>query len=169
MRKSVSVCSVLAALALLAVPLAPAASSAVVRLPACVFGSGERTVPAGSDVTVAAAWLSMARAGVTQFVDAVEVTATVDGTAVPDANSYFGPITHNLVPSGTSGPALPSWWGTEWAYGVGTLENPGDQVVVSTSWNLTRPVLEVNLALSPPASFIGPGEIFGGTCTITAT
>lgn len=168
MRKSVSVCSTLAALAML-VPLASAASSVVVRLPACVAGSGEMTVPAGSDITVAAAWISMARAGVAQFVDAVEITATVDGAALPDANSYFGPITHKLVPSGTSGAALPSWWGTEWAYGVGTLESPGDQLVVSTNWNLTSSILEVNLALSPPAAFIGPGVVFGGTCTITAT
>lgn len=164
----VSVCSMLAALAMI-VPAASAASSVVVRLPACVAGSGERTVPAGSDVTVAAAWLSMARAGVMQFLDAVEVTATVDGTAVTDANSYFGPITHKLVPSGASAPALPSWWGTEWAYGIGTLESAGDQFVVSTDWSLTSRILEVHLDLSPRAAFIGPGGVFGGTCTITAT
>lgn len=145
---------------------ANAATPVVVRLPACVFtGGGEATVPAGSEVTIGIAWISMARGGVQQFLGAVEATADVDGIPIDAEN--FGPITHDLVPLGGSRTDLPSYWGTQWSHDLGTL-NEGDEVVVTANWSLTKRILDVNLNVSPPAFWVEAGPLFGGTCTIRA-
>lgn len=147
---------------------ASASTPVVVRLPACEAGGGETTVPAGSEVILGSAWVSMARAGVMQFLDAVEPSVTIDGVPLSDADLQFGPITRNLVPIGlSSGVALPSYWGTQWSYALGTF-NEGDEVVVETTWLLTKRILDVNLTLRPPAFWVEAGVVFGATCTIRA-
>lgn len=148
--------------------VANASTPVVVRLPACEVGGGETTVPAGSEVILGSAWVSMARAGVQQFLDAVEPSVTIDGVPLSDADLQFGPITRNLVPIGlTSGVALPSYWGTQWSYVLGTL-NEGDEVVVETTWLLTERIREVNVTLRPAAFWVEAGVVFGATCTIRA-
>lgn len=163
----------LAALALLASSVGTSSASAagpvVVRLPGCVGdeGAGEVTVPAGSEVIIGIAWISMARAGVSQFLDAVEATADVDG--IPIEADNFGPITRNMVVLGRTQPVegLPSYWGTQWSHSLGTL-NAGDEVVVNASWALTKRILDVNLSVSPPAFWVPEGPLFGSTCIIRA-
>lgn len=165
MTRRVFMCGVLAALALIAIPAPAAAGTPVtVRLPICLgnggpgTGSGQRTVPAGSQVTIASAWGSIARGTVMHLVDATVVTGAIDGVAIPDANSYFGPIERITFAAGNSG------WRAEWSYDTGiTLENPGDQMVVYYSWVVTRRVHV------PQENVVEPGEVFDSNyCTITA-
>ncbi len=67
-----------------------------------------------------------------QFLHALDVTLQIDGSTVPNANSYFGQIAQGVF-GGVSG------LGTEWDYDTGiTLQNPGDQIVVYSSWVLDR-------------------------------
>lgn len=160
MQMIMRLAGLLAVVAALTAPVAAAATPTTVRLPPCLNGSGQRTVPAGSDVTIASAWVSN-RGSVEQFLRSVTVTLAVDGTPMSDANSYFS------EPFRVDNPSFPGTsWRTEWQYHLGVLASAGDQFVVTFSWYLDKRIVVVD---EPSASFIGPGEMFvGDTCTITA-
>jgi len=168
MKKVMLWSAIFAATALMAVttpapPSASAGTPVTVRLPSCVLGTQARTVPAGSDVTIAAGLSTRPRAGIEQFLSAVSVTAEVDGTLIANANDYFTPAIHHLFTRGS--------WGTDWRYALPTLEHAGDQVVIEYRWDVSDRFLSVDapiLAVEGPP-FVGPGELLSGSCTITAS
>lgn len=165
MKRHIFICGILVALAVIAVPAAQAGTPVTVRLPVCLgngfpgTGSGQRTVPAGSEVSLALFWGDRARGLAMKKVDATEVTLAIDGTAIANANSYWGPIERRALFDGSM------FWGSEWAYDTGiTLENSGDQIVVYASFFATERVRE-----SDPPGWVGPGELLDTYyCTITA-
>jgi hypothetical protein len=132
------------------------AATTVVPLAPCVFTAGGHwSVPAGSDVVVRVGWAER-RGLVEQFLDAVTVGASVDGVPVADTAQYWGPIDPS---AGT-----PGFFVSQWRYDVGTLANAGDHVTVGITWTLANAV-----RTTVPVGWYGPGVVFDGTCTITAS
>jgi hypothetical protein len=148
---------VLALLATVLAPVTSAATPVTVRVAVCLNLGGERTVPPDSTITLVATWRDIGKGSVIQFLDAVTVSLAIDGTPVPDVTDNFGPI--ELAPSGAP------LWQSEWQYDTGvTLENPGDEMIVTYSWVLDRRIRSVGQYF-----FVGPGEMFSSnTCTIKA-
>ena len=149
------------ALAAVAAVAAVAASSGlaaqqIVSLAPCLFGTGQRFVPAGTEPVLRAGWGDAGKGLVKSFIDATTVTASIDSNPVANAGSYWGPIERSA-----------GSWLSFWLYPTGiTLANPGDQMVVYYSWYLDRKVR----AVQGDHGFAGPGEFWpANTCTITAT
>jgi hypothetical protein len=147
---------VVAAVAALAVPASStAAKPSGVYLFEC--DGGLVKVPAETPVNIWFGWFERNAGLVWNFLDAQTTTLTVDGVAVPDASSFWGPTEDRL-----SGGVV-----SYWQYSPGVLARPGDSVVVTVDVSLSRKLPEKdddgNLV------FVGPGSAFGAvTCTIVA-
>lgn len=133
-RLLMGVAAVAAAVAL-AAPAALAAQT--VGLAACLYTSGHRTVAAGEPVQLRIGWLDRSPGFVRQFVDAVDVTFSLDGVDVANPESRFGPIeqAETFTPWGNIRNAWLAWW----RYELPPL-SAGQTVVVGYGWWLTRPV-----------------------------
>jgi hypothetical protein len=134
---------------------ATSATPVTVSLVSCVFGGGgNATVPAGSQVTVRIGWADINRGLVQDFLNAQTTTATVNGSPVANASSYWGPISDNNV--------------TFWLYDTGVVLGAGDTMTVTADVSLSHPIPGGKDDEGHPL-FNGPGSIFGGpiTCTIT--
>lgn len=153
---------------------APAAAAApvTVRLPSCQgngfpgTGSGQRTVPAGSRILLALRYLG-SRGTLEQLLASIDVTLRLDGVERPDADDAWGPVARWGSAPGDPGQPL---WSSEWVYDTGvTLANPGDTLVVYSTWALQRAIR----ITGPPdygGGWLGPtGNLLDSTtCTITA-
>ncbi len=118
------------------------------------------SVPAGTTVAFQGGW-AVSHLGLIQaFLQDVTVTASVNGTQVPNANSYFG-ATEVLTPE----PGV-TVWATFWTYSTGITLEAGQSLTFTTEWVLSHP-LPNDMAPGPP---IPAGSIFGtATCTVTAS
>lgn len=123
-------------------------------------GGGQRFVPAGSEIVIRQGYASTAAGGVKSFIDAELTLISVnDGpmsdvsgewAEVPVAVGSLARITH---PTGV------------------TLPNPGDAMRFTFALTSKRPLLDPSDydgdgKIDP--NLMGPGLLFGGTCTVTA-
>jgi len=139
----------------LALP-APAAATdgepVIVNVGRC---QGVQEVPSGVPITITLGWEATQHGLVRAFLTAAELSVTVDGELIPNANQLWGPIFE--TDTGNSR--------TRWAF---TL----DALPVGESYNI-----QWDLALShritdgyplPHPNLYGPGSVVSGSCTITA-
>jgi hypothetical protein len=131
---------------------AASAEPATVSLVACVLvHGGTATVPAGSTVTFRFGWLTREEALAEQFLQVVDVTASVDGVPVADANSYW------TDPASTG-----SGWLTNWLYPTGITLGAGDSLTLTWDATLSHPVAD-------GFGGVASDDVFGApvTCTVT--
>ena len=98
----------------------------------------------------------MCGGAVRRFLRAQSTTATIDGDAMPDASTFWGPM-QQLPDHGA--------YATTWWYDTGMTLTAGESVSVTFDVTFTRPLSDGGGHLFPP------GSIYGGpsTCRITAS
>jgi hypothetical protein len=144
---------------------APSTSETVGILTCAVRDNGQFTVPAGSTVTFKLGWFQNNIGGIRNFLQDVTAIASVNGTPVANANSYF--TAPEPLP-----PDAPGNWITWWIYPTGITLAAGQSLTLTLDWVLSRP-----LADGMPHGVVDPaGDLFenGGlpsplSCTVTAT
>jgi hypothetical protein len=131
-----------------------AAERGFVDLQGCYFGTGETTVPAGAEFDIFAGWIAESRGQQLAWLKSVETTLTIDGEAIPNADSYW---LSEIIPI-VKEPRLQLWI-TVWIYPHAALA-VGESITVYHAWSLQVPLYD--------GAFHYPrGVIFDGTCTIT--
>lgn len=122
---------------------------------------GQRSVPAGSSITIRFGWASGAVGGVHNFLNAQLTSVSVNDRVMVDVSgSYSAPAPH------------PLGWATFIHYPTGvTLHAAGDSMRFTFVTHLTRKVTD-------PSDYDGDGTLdptpyprgllVGGTCTVTA-
>jgi hypothetical protein len=161
MRRAMFVMAVAALAA--AIGAGPASAANVqVSLASCYFShGGQVTVPAGSTVTFFLGFVTVSKGAAKSFENAQTTTATLNGSAVPNASSLFAePVMF----------AQQDWVAPLFIPG-GTLVNAGEQTTVSSlQVTLAHPVpsfdRSTQTASTYPAGDLLPAN-FG--CTVTAT
>jgi hypothetical protein len=143
---------------------APSTSVTVGIFTCGVRDNGQFTVPAGSTVTFKLGWFQNNIGAIYNFLHAVTVTASVNGTPVANANSYF------TAPE-PQPPDAPGNWITWWIYPTGITLAAGQSLTLTNyDWVLSHP-----LADGMPHGIVDPaGSLFGDfggplSCTVTAT
>ena len=140
----------LAALLAAAAPVS-AAERGFVDIQGCSwFEGGRATVPGGSEFDLFAGWIAETRGQELAWLDSVQTTFTIDGAAIPDADSFWSePFQVDK-----------HFWITVWVYQHAALR-VGQSITVTHTWSLKVPVFD-GFALYPA----GPTG-FDSTCTIT--
>jgi hypothetical protein len=151
----------------------PAASdtgpTAVVSAYGCIVTNGGAiTRPAGSTIVVRQGWAEQTRGIDQDFLNHETTLLSLDGAPPTDVSDQWSAPTQ--VDLGF--PELVWESSIERDTGM-TLAHPGDHMQFNFSLSVTSAVPEIfNPAIGGPArgpTFNGPGLIFGGTCTVTAT
>jgi hypothetical protein len=164
---------IVGALAALAAAFGAGTASAAnvqVGLANCYYShSGSVTVPAGSTVTFFIGFVTVSRGAAKDFEKAQTTTATLNGSAVPNASSLFAaPV---LFPANP--PANPrSYWVAPWFLSAGTLVNAGEQTAVTNlQISLSHPVAGGFDPTTQIVSTYPSGDLLpaGFGCTVTAT
>jgi hypothetical protein len=132
-----------------------AAERGFVDVQGCYFGTGETTVPAGTDFDIFAGWLATSRGQDLAFLNSVKTTLTFDGGDPIAGADAYGTELIRIVRE----PRF-QLWGTFWLYPYAAL-NVGESVTVYHDWTLRVPIYDGFFHFAR-------GIIFGGTCTITA-
>jgi len=146
-----------------------AGTPAVVSAYGCIVSNGGAvTRPAGSTIVVRQGWAEQARGIEQDFLNHETTLLSLNGGPITDlSDQWTAPTQVDL-----GFPKLVWESSIERDTGV-TLANPGDRMQFSFSLSVTSTVPEIfNPATGGPAGqpiFNGPGLIFGGTCTVTAT
>jgi hypothetical protein len=154
--------AIVAAVATVSNGAAASTSVTVVALACAVDDNGQATVPAGSTITVRTAGWGVPNYGqIKDFLNAVTVTATVDGTPIANANSYWTPPERFI----SNPPEIR--WVTDWIYPTGITLGAGQSLTFTTDWSVSHPLAT---AAHPPGRPIPAGSVIGGpiSCTITA-
>ncbi|MGE5287482.1 MAG: hypothetical protein ACM3ML_09820 [Micromonosporaceae bacterium] len=128
---------------------------------ACWENGGQATVPAGSTVTFQGGWADSNLGLIKNFLNDVTVTASVNGTQIANANSYWSaPEVFTPEPGVTA-------WATFWTYPTGITLSTGQSLTFTTDWVLSHPVV----TLLGGRAMIPAGSLFGGpiSCTVTGT
>ena len=165
------VAAVVGAVAILTVllssrPVATADEPVNIRFYGCAWPGGSQEVPTGADINVWSGWIAHKRGMIKAYLSAVDLSITVDGTPIPNANDLHGPI----VDAGDVDGDGDSEFATYWNLTLDPLE-AGQKYVIESSVDLTHPIID-----TPGGDYdgdgrpdrIGPGEIASGTCTLTA-
>ena len=152
MRASAALLAVLAAAVLAGG--ASANSTATVSLVGCILAHGQASVPAGSTVDVRFGWATSNRGLDEAFLRDVTTTASVDGSPVANADSYWTTPAYQ-------GPN-PTTWVTNWLYPTGVTLGSDETLTISIDVNAAHPV---------PDGFgnTASADVFSGTCTITGS
>jgi hypothetical protein len=134
--------------------------------------TGQGTVPAGSTVTLQGREVFFNQGLPMVFLKDVTVTASVDGTQIANANSYWS-APEPFPPGG------PKALATVWTYPTGITLGAGQSMIFTTDWVLAHAVGGgPNLGpMKPPppwgvfGSVTHAGSAINGpiTCTITGT
>ena len=128
-----------------------------------VRDNGQFIVPAGSAVTFQLGWFQNNIGGIYNFLHDVTAIASVNGTPVANANSYF--TAPEPLP-----PDAPGNWITWWIYPTGITLAAGQSLTLTLDWVLSRPLADgmPHGVVDPAGTLFGP---FGGpiSCTVTAT
>jgi hypothetical protein len=151
MRALLALCAAMIAAAIIAT--GAAAAPVTVSIVGCVLvHGGQETVPAGSTVSFRFGWGTRTKELSELFLRTVTVSASVDGTPVANADSYWT----DPVYTGTA-------WLTNWLYPTGVTLEAGDTMVLTFDAVLSHPVAD-GFGRPTPG-----GSIFGGpaTCTVT--
>lgn len=138
-----------------------AADPGTVPYAGCVFGNGGvAVVPAGSSVTITFGWSGDTKAQVSGFLKAVTTYASVDGTNVANANTYFSPAA--LVPG--------VGWATFWTYPTGRSLATGQSMTVALNFYLSHKVATGRDFDTGRLLKAGPGFVMsqGLSCTVQA-
>jgi hypothetical protein len=120
--------------------------------------SGVQAVPAGAQVTVFGRWGAKNEGLIRAWLTAADVTFSVNGEPLPDANNLWSP------PYKEDGVAR-----TMWAVTLDPLAS-GESYTLQWTWGLTHPVIDGYDydGVRGPDRF-GPGVAFEGACTLTAS
>jgi hypothetical protein len=146
-----------AAVAALVPATASASTPVTVSIFGCAFGEGgHHTVPADSTITFRGGWVTKTRGQITDFLKAVSVSASVNGSAVSNTASYWGPVSQVTSPDGLL-------WGSFWTYPTGITLQSGDSLTFTTEWVTSRPTYD-GFAHNPAGSLFGTAS-----CTVTAS
>jgi len=140
-----------------------ASTSTIVHFFRCADNGGQATVPAGSMVTFQSGWVTANRGLDEAFLNAVTVTASVNGTQIPNANSYWGAPEPFTPPEGGTA------WVTFWTYPTGITLGAGQSLTFTTDWTLSHQIASGDVI--PPKGgtlHISAGSMFGTiSCTVT--
>jgi hypothetical protein len=136
-----------------------AADPVTVSYAGCVFGNGgSATVPADSAVSIRFGWSAVTKAQVESFLKAVTTYASVDGTSVASANSYF------------SSPAMTTGgWLTFWTYPTGRSLASGQSMTVTLNFYLSRKVPTGKDAATGRPLKAGPGFVWSPSLSCTVS
>ena len=130
-----------------------------VSIVGCVDGHGGKvTVPAGSTISFRIGWAARSASMDKAFLNALDLNASVDGTAIADPMSYWS----TPAPSVINGQDA---WVTTWLYPTGVTLQSGDSLTLFWQGVLSHPI---NDGFTKGAI---KGDIAGGndTCTVTAS
>jgi hypothetical protein len=160
--------TVMLAAAILAANVAPASAADVpIGTFGCIFGSGQRTVPAGSTIVVRFGDAEVNRGALRNFLNDQTTTVALNGGAPVDVSGLYGAPSQS--PDGT--------WASIGFFPTGiTLASPGDQMTFTFTLSLAHRLAEPlngpvawELGFTPGQPlFSGPGVVINGTCTVTA-
>ncbi len=90
----------------------------------------QERLPAGTPIQLTIGWLTDTQAQVADYLDAINVTGTLDGQPLPDLNGYWGRIE----------PYTSGGYVSQWLYPLGVL-SPGTHTV-EIRGTLSRPVTD---------------------------
>ena len=128
--------------------------------------AGSQEVPVGAALNVSGGWVAHRPGLVRSFLSAADLSLSVDGTPISNANDLYGPT----IDVGDMDGDGDSEFGTFWTLTLGPLE-AGESYVVYMSLGLTHPIIDGGdyNGDGRPDRF-GPGEnLWSGTCTLMAT
>lgn len=140
---------------------AAAPVSETVSIFGCLGNGGQATVAAGSTVTFRGGWEDNQLGFIKNFLNDVTVTASVNGTQIANANSYWSTPEVFTPEPGVTG------WITWWTYPTGITLGAGQSLTFATDWVLSHPLASG----FPQGQVIPAGSVFGGpiSCTVTDT
>lgn len=158
MRTLLTLCAAVIAAGVFA-GTAAADTPTTVSIVSCIdLHGGNVTVPAGSTISFRIGWAARSQGLDNNFLKALDLNASVDGTAIADPMSYWSAPAPTVI-NGSSA------WLTTWLYPTGITLQSGDSLTLVWTGVLTRGVTD---GFSHQAF---KGDIFGGndTCTVTAS
>jgi hypothetical protein len=129
------------------------AATSVVSLVSCANNGGTRTVPAGNSVDLRTGWVAANAGLVRQFLAAETTTLSIDDTAVPNVDSYWGPI-------GTTDAGYAASW---FDYVLAPLSGP---TTIDFTVSLSHPLIDRLLFDENGAPLRYDGVLLDGSCTI---
>lgn len=156
-----AIATTVAAMAVAAVLASSAAAAdSVVGAANCLLANGGQvTRPAGSTIVVRNGFSTKTYGLDADFLNAQATSLSVDGGPAIDISGLYGKPTQQADGS----------WRTDAYYPTGvTLANPGDTMTFTISMSVSHVIADVGPEPGKPL-FGGPGVIFSGTCTVTAT
>jgi len=130
-----------------------------VSIVSCVLQHGGKvTVAAGSTISFRFGWAARTLGLDQEFLNALDLNASIDGTAIADASSYWSAP----APAVINGNNV---YLTNWLYPTGITLQSGDSVTLVWNGVLTRPITDGF------THGVFKGDVLGGndTCTVTAS
>jgi hypothetical protein len=159
MRKAIALTVMAMGVAAVLASSTAAADSVVGATNCLLVNGGQVTRPAGSTIVVRNGFATKNYGIDVNFLNAQTTTLSVNGGPAVDISGSYGAPTQ--VSDGS--------WRSDAFYATGvTLANPGDTMTFTISVSVSHRVADVQSEPGQPL-FGGPGVIFSGTCTVTAT
>ena len=142
---------------------AVSATDTTVSIVGCTEAHGGNvTVPAGSTISFRLGWVARSTGLDEAFLRDITTTATVDGTPVADADSYWSQPVATTTQSGSKA------YEVDWLYPTGITLESGQSLTLTFQGELARPITDG--FQSQGGGRAPAGDLLGGhdTCTVTA-